>query len=278
MYMIELGKFNELEVARIISAGMILTDEEGDEVLLPGKFIPAGTEVGDTVRVFIYNDSEDRPVATTQEPKIQLHEFARLQAVSVNEFGAFLDWGLDKDLLVPFSEQRNRMKKGGWYMVCLYLDPLTDRLVGTAKLDRFLDNEELSVEEGDEVEFLLWQRSDLGYKVIINNQYEGLIYYNELFTDVNLGERRRGYIKKIREENKLDVSLHKQGYERISTHADRILAELRANDGFLPLTDKSSPDAIRERLEMSKKAFKQAVGGLYKKRRIQLEEDGIRLV
>ncbi len=275
--MIQIGQYNTLKVSHETKSGLYLADEEGQEVLLPGKYIPKDIKTDDELSVFIYKDSEDRLIATTEQSKITLHQFAYLQAVDVNAYAAFIDWGLEKNLFVPYKEQPQKMIAGKWYIVYLYLDEQTDRLVGSANVHRFLKNEELTVQPGEEVDILIWQSTDLGYNVIINNLHKGLIYSNEIFTLVQIGDIKKGYIKKIREENKIDVELQKSGYENIEPNADKIVAQLKAYGGFLPLNDRSAPEDITQQLEMSKKTFKKAIGLLYKQQVIRLAEDGIYL-
>jgi hypothetical protein len=275
--MIEIGKNNILKVLRETSVGAFLGDNEGNEVLLPLKYIPKGISVDDEIEVFVYRDSEDRLISTTLKPKIQLHEFAVLQVEMVNQVGAFLDWGLEKNLFVPFREQGVKMAKGRWYMVYMYLDWQTDRLVASAKINRFLSNEKITVNEGDEVDVIIWETTDLGVNVIINNSHKGLIYHNEFFAQVQPGDLRKGYISRIREDNKIDVQLQMPGFGNIEPSAARILEILKNKDGFLPLTDNSDPEEIARRLEMSKKTFKKAIGSLYKQKIISLEKNGIRL-
>lgn len=276
--MIEIGKYNTLKVLRETSVGAFLGDDEGHEVLLPGKYVPKEISVDSEIEVFVYRDSEDRLVSTNLRPKIQLHQFAVLQAVMVNQIGAFLDWGLEKNLFVPFREQGTKMLKGRWYMVYLYLDEQTDRLVASAKINRFLNNEQLTVKEGDEVEVMIWETTDLGVNVIINNLHKGLVYHNEFFAQVTPGDIRKGYISKIRDDHKIDVQLQMPGVGNIEPSAARILEILQTKDGFLPLTDNSEPEEIARHLEMSKKTFKKAVGSLYKQKIIMIEKDGIRLI
>lgn len=274
----DLGKYNLLEVVRDTDHGLFLEDKEGESVLLPGKFIPRGTEIGDFLEVFLYRDNEGRIIATTQEPKICLYEFGLLKVTHVGTAGAFLDFGVDKDLFVPFSEQNKRMEEGKSYLVYMYLDGQTDRLAGSAKLEQFLDNEELTVKEGDEVLITAWSKSDLGWTVIINNLHQGLIYNNELFEDLRVGEVRTAYISRIREGNKIDVRLEKDGYSKVEPNSQKILDVLKQKKGLLRLNDQSSPELIKKELGMSKKTFKKAVGNLYKQKLILLEEAGIRLV
>ncbi len=275
--MISLGQFNHLEIIRIVQPGAVLGDNEGNEVLLPGKYIPNHAKKGDELDVFIYKDSEDRPVATTENPLVQVNEFAVLKVKDVNNMGAFLDWGLEKDLLVPFKQQLSRMEIDKWYLIYLYLDEKTNRLVATAKVNRYFNKDTSTFTENQKVDLLIGGETDLGINVVIDNQYRGLIFKNEIFQDVLIGDRVPGYIKKVREDQKLDVSLQPLGLTGLDEGAERILTELRSSDGFLPLHDKSSPEEIQSHLQMSKKNFKRSVGILYKSRMISLEKEGIRL-
>ena len=275
--MIKIGQFNSLSAVRVSENGMYLSDEEGQEILLPNKYVPEDMLLEDEINVFIYNDSKDRLTATTKVPKIKCNEFAYLQVKEVNSYGAFLDWGLEKDLLVPFSEQRGRFKEGQSFIVYMYLDEKTNRLVASSKLNRFLEREEINLEIGEEVDLLIGESIDIGVNVIINNQYTGLIFKNELFQSIEIGKRVKGYIKNIREDLKIDVSLQKQGYQNVEPNTQKILDTLNNNQGFLNLNDKSDPNEISSRLQMSKKTFKKAIGALYKKRIIRIEKDGIYL-
>jgi predicted RNA-binding protein (virulence factor B family) len=276
--MLHLGIKNTLKILRGTGVGMFLGDNEDNDVLLPKKYIPDNAIVGDDIEVFIYRDSEDRVIATTLEPKIQLNEFACLQVRSVTGIGAFLDWGLEKDLFVPFREQNKKMEEGKWYVVFLYLDEETDRLVGSCKINRYFEKENINLEIGQEVDLLVFEETDMGLNVIINQKYKGLLYENEIFQRIKIGTSTKGYIKNIREDNRVDVSLQKQGYENIEPNAERILEKLKANNGFLDVTDKSDANYIMYQLEMSKKTFKKAVGALYRQRIIRIEDDGIYLV
>ena len=273
--MLLIGRYNRLKIDRITASGAFLATSEGD-VLLPGKFIPEGAEPGSGIDVFIYRDSEDRLVATTQTPQAVVGEFALLRVKDNTKIGAFLDWGLDKDLLLPFGEQTAPVKKGEDALVRLYLDN-SGRIAASAKLEKFLRPADGSLCEGDEVELLLYAFSDLGAKVIIDNTYGGLLFRNELYAKPARGERLRGYVKKIRDDGKIDVTLRKGGVQEATADRETILAALKARDGFLPLTDKSSPEAIAEQLRLSKKSFKKAVGGLYKEGLIDITAEGIRL-
>ncbi|GAB3519957.1 CvfB family protein [Emticicia fontis] len=273
-----LGVKNTLRVLRGTSVGMYLGDEEGNDVLLPKKYIPDDLIVGDDIEVFIYKDSEDRIIATTLEPKVQLNQFAYLQVMAVTAIGAFLDWGLEKDLLVPFKEQNKKLAVDDWCAVYMYLDEDTDRLVGSCKINKFLEKEAAGLTEGEEVDLFVFEETALGLNVVINSKYKGLIYENEIFQRVKLGSRLKGYVKQIREDNRIDISLQKQGYANVEPSAEKILEKLKANEGFLDVTDKSDANYIMYQLEMSKKTFKKAIGGLYKQRLIRIEDDGIYLV
>ncbi len=274
--MIQLGVYNTLEVIADTKFGLFLGHEE-DEVLLPKKYVPQGAKIGDTLTVFVYRDNEERPVATTLNPKIQLHQFAYLEVRMIGKNGAWLDWGLEKDLFVPFREQGQPMEAGKSYLVYLYIDEKTDRLTASSRVGRYLDNTNLSVEEGDEVDVIIWKFTPLGVKVIIDHLHEGLIYQNELFANIRIGDHRKAYIKKIREGNKVDVDFHQQGYVKVEPNAQRILDTLKKADGFVPLNDKSDPESIKKKFEISKKTFKKAIGMLYKQRLIRIEKDGIYL-
>lgn len=275
----EIGKYAVLEVKRFVDFGLYLETEDGNtEVLLPRKYVPDGTKVGDFLEVFIYKDSEDRPVATTLKPFATVGEVAWLQATSVDNIGAFLDWGLAKDILVPFREQKMKMEAGRYYLVYIYVDEISGRVAASAKLEKFIKNDELDVAAGDEVNLIVGDESPVGIEVIINNKFWGMLYKNELFRQLHKGQKLTGFIKKIREDNKIDVSLQKQGYDEVEDASGKIKNALSENNGFLPLTDKSSPEEIAQRLQMSKKTFKKAVGALYRQREILLEEEGIKLI
>lgn len=276
--MLNLGVKNTLRILRGTSVGMYLGDEDGNDVLLPKKYIPDDVIVGDDIDVFIYKDSEDRIIATTLEPKVKLNEFAYLQVMAVTGIGAFLEWGLEKDLFVPFKEQNRKLEVGDWSAVYLYLDEETERLVGSCKVNKFFNKENIELEDGEEVDLLVFEETNLGLNVIINQKYKGLIYENEIFQRIKLGSKVKGFVKQIREDNRIDVSLQKQGYANIEPNAEHIMEKLKANNGFLDLTDKSDANYIMYQLEMSKKTYKKAIGSLYKQRLIRIEEDGIYLV
>ena len=276
--MIELGNYNTLEILRDTSVGLFLGDEEGNDVLLPNKYVPEIYEIGDKLTVFCYLDFDERPVVTSLTPYIFRNTFKLLKVVEVNNIGAFLDWGLEKHLLVPFREQRERMQEGQWYVVYCYLDEKSFRLVASNKLDKFLDNEELTVEVNEEVDLIVTRQNDLGWDVIINNKHKGLVYSDQVFKKVAVGDAIKGYIKHIRPDNKIDVNLKPIGYESIEPAANVIYARLQKEGGYLNLHDKSSPDEITAKLQMSKKVFKKALGALYKQRIITIEADGIKLI
>ncbi|MCG8311088.1 MAG: S1-like domain-containing RNA-binding protein [Cytophagales bacterium] len=274
----KIGQINRLTVSGETPHGIYLTDREGERVLLPGKYLNGTEKEGDEIEVFVYNDSEDRKVATTEKPKIRLDEFAVLKAVDVTKYGVFLDWGLEKDLLVPFKEQYKKMVSGEYYVVRMYLDEDTERLVATAKVRQFLSNEDLSIREKEQVDLIVFNQSELGFDVIINEKHHGLIYKNEVFTSIKAGDRLTGYIKRIREDKKIDVSLRQEAFPEVLNSSKIILEALERNGGALPLSDRSVPEEIYNHLGMSKKNFKKAIGYLYRQRKIVIESDGIRLV
>lgn len=273
--MIRLGEYNTLEILRTTSVGLFLGDEEGNDILLPIKYMPETYEIGDKLEVFCYLDYDERPVATNLEPGILVNEFQLLKVADVSEYGAFMDWGLEKHLLVPFREQRSKMQEGQWYVVFCYLDKKSNRLVASNKLDRFLSNEELTVRVREKVELIVTRQTDLGWEVIINNIHKGLVYLNEVFKEIAIGDVMPGIIKGIRGDNKIDISLQPLGEKILEPAANKILETLEAHGGYLPLNDKSDPEAIREELQMSKKTFKKGVGTLYKARKIEIKDDGI---
>lgn len=273
---IEIGKFNHLEILKETPQGLYVGDDI-EEILLPNKYVSEDMKIGDFIDVFVYTDSEDRMIATTLIPNIKIGDVAYLKVKDVSSVGAFLDWGLEKDLFVPFKEQRTKMEVGESYLVFMYLDDVTDRLVGSAHINKVLELENISLEVGQEVNLLVGSETELGYQAVIDNTYRGLLYKNELFQNISPGEVTKGYVKRIRDDKKIDLTLEKQGHESIEPNADRILKKLREGEGFLPLHDKSSPDEIQQALQMSKKNFKKAIGTLYKKRIVTLEAKGIRL-
>jgi len=278
--MIAIGKYNTLTILRDTKVGLFLGNgNEAEDILLPNKYVPNQFEIGDDLTVFVYLDHEERPVATTLEPYILLNEFALLRVNYVNQVGAFMDWGMEKDILVPFKEQARPMEKGKRYLVYLYMDEKTNRLVASSKTNQFLNNDHLTVEKGEEVDLIVSHITEIGINVIINEQHKGLVYKDEVYDDaIRTGDRLRGYIKTIRPDNKIDVSLQKLGFENIEPNAQKILDELKASRGFLRLHDNSHPEDIKTVLKMSKKTFKKAIGSLYKDKLIAIKEDGIYLI
>ncbi|KJD34199.1 GntR family transcriptional regulator [Tamlana sedimentorum] len=274
----ELGKIHTLEILRETDHGIYLIDANDEEVLLPNRYVPNEFKIWDKIDVFVYLDNEERPVATTEKPYITRDNFALLRCNQVTEYGAFLDWGLVKELFCPFKEQAFKMKPGGWYLVHCYLDDKTNRLVASSKTNRFLDNKDLTVKEFDEVDLIVSHPSEIGMNVIVNNIHQGLIFKDTIFKDISVGDKLKGVVKKIRPGNKLDIVLGQIGYRNIEPNAQRILETLEDNSGFLKLTDKSSPEDIKEQLQMSKKSFKKAIGTLYKQRQIDIKTEGIYLV
>lgn len=275
--MIQIGEYNTLEILRDTDPGLFLGDEEGNEVLLPNRYVPEEFELGDDLEVFVYLDNDERLVAVTDRPYIKRGDFALLRCNDVSKIGAFLDWGMVKELFCPFKEQAFKMKKGGWYLVHCYLDEETNRLVASSKTKRFLDNKELTVKQFDEVEIIVSHPSDIGMNVIVNKKHLGLIFKDDIFKDISVGDKLKGIVKKVRHDNKLDIALGQIGYRNIEPNAEFILKELEDNSGYLDLTDKSSPELIKDTLEMSKKNFKKAIGNLYKQRLIEIKTDGIYL-
>jgi predicted RNA-binding protein (virulence factor B family) len=273
----ELGEINILKVLRFTAPGAYLGDEAGNDVLLPGKYIPQDLQEGDDITVFLYKDSEDRLVATTETPKVMLNGFAYLKVNEVNLYGAFLDWGLEKDLMVPFKEQNQRMEEGKYYLVTLQMDHATDRLFASMKINRYLKPcEDVSL-IGKEVEVLICDKTELGIKVIVDDLYHGIIYRNDINQTLRRGDRTRGFVLLVREDGKLDIRLEKIGNVRFD-EAELTLLEILKAKGTLYLTDKSDPDEIREMVGMSKKLFKQTIGKLYKARQIELTPAGIQLI
>jgi predicted RNA-binding protein (virulence factor B family) len=274
---IKLGKFNQLEVVKKVDFGVYLDGGESGEILLPTRYVPEGCEVGEMLNVFIYLDNEERLIATTLTPLVQVGQFAYLEVNWVNQFGAFLNWGLMKDLFVPFREQKMKMQVGRKYIVYVYVDEESYRIVGTAKVDRYLSTEAPDYQEGDEVDILIQQKTDLGFKAIIENKFSGLLYDNEIFTPLHTGMRVPAYIKQIREDGKIDLMLQKPGFEKIDSFADQLLNYINEHGGSISFTDKSDAEEIYNEFGVSKKTFKKGVGELYKKRLIVLADDHISL-
>jgi predicted RNA-binding protein (virulence factor B family) len=276
--MINIGKINKLKVVKQQGADVYLADSiSGKKVLLADNRLPANCQVGDTLDVFVYVDSDGHLAATAKKPLAEVGDVAWLKVVSLNYVGAFLDWGLPKDLLVPFSEQHHEMEVGRSYLVKVFLDD-QNRIAATTKIDKLLSDESVDFEVGQKVSLIIADRTDLGVKAIINNSHWGMLYENELFRPVRKGQKMEGYIKQIREDRKIDLSLHQPGYGKVVSLTDRIMDKLKANNGVLMLSDKSPPEDIYGAFGVSKKVFKQAIGALYKQQLITIDKNGIKLV
>ena len=276
--MIKIGNYNTLRVARFVDFGAYLTDDDNNEVLLPARYVPDDATVGDEIEVFVYTDSEDRPVAVTEHPFATVGEFAFLQVAQVNKFGAFLDWGVPKHLLVPFSEQRLRMEEGGIYPVYVYLDDITKRVVASGKLEKFLGNVIPDYKPGQEVQALVWKHTDIGYKVIVDNLFQGMIYDNEVYAPLEIQQTITAYVKNVRDDGKIDLTVGDRAAKRVSDLTSLILDRIEHDGGRLTITDSSSSEEIKRAFHCSKKDFKKAVGKLYKERKIAIGEDCITLV
>ena len=276
--MAKIGVLNNLRVVKEVDFGVYLDGGEHEEILLPRRYVPENCKVDDNIEVFIYLDSEDRFIATTERPYAMVGDFALLKVVSVDSVGVFLDWGLLKDLMVPFREQSPNMEKGKSYIVRVYVDKKSNRIAATTRLDRYLDNEPGNFHIGQEVELLICNQTDIGYKAIINGTHWGVLYSNEVFKPLKSGQKIKGYIKKVRDDNKIDLSLHKTGYEKVDDVTETILTVLKKKGGFLSVTDKSSPETIYKLFGVSKKTYKKAIGAVYKKKLITIENDGIKLI
>jgi predicted RNA-binding protein (virulence factor B family) len=277
--MLEIGKYHTLKIVKDLDFGVYLDGGDGLEILLPARYVPKNVKPGDEVEVFIYHDNEGRLITTTLHPLAIVGEFCFMKVNSVNQTGAFLDWGgIMKELLVPFREQKTPMQEGRWYLVYVHLDHITGRIVASARIDKYLDNVIPDYVKGQEVNLLVADETDIGYKVIVNNLHWGLVYRNETFRSLEKGKLLKGYIKTVREDEKIDVSLTPIGYRKIEGIAGRILESLKLHNGFLPVHDKIDPGEIYALFSCSKKAFKQAIGLLYKEGIITIEESGIRIV
>lgn len=283
--MINIGEYNELEAFQRVDAGMFLITKDADidsedleKVLLPNAYLPSDLSRGDSIEVFIYLDSEDRIIATNLTPKVTLNNFAYLTVKEVNSIGAFLDMGLAKDLLVPYRQQAVEMQEGKSYLIYMYLDETTKRLIASSKVNRFLNNDNIAIMEGEEVDLIVANQTDLGYNVIVNKEHKGLIFQSAIFKELNTGDELKGFVKTIREDNKLDIVLQQQGISTIEPNAQVILDYLKANDGRAEISDNSAPEDIYATFGMSKKAFKRALGALYKKRLVKLSKELTELV
>lgn len=276
--MLRIGEYNTLEICKFVDFGAYLL-AGGQEILLPAKYVPEGVKVGDKLNVFIYRDGEDRLIATTLTPLAVVGEFACLRVVDIAPFGAFLEWGIEKDLLVPLREMQFTMRVGESHVVYVYIDPQTDRITASSHLHKFMDTAEVELEEGEKVSVMVVNRTDLGYNLVVNQRYWGLVYQNEIFQPIKPGEELTAYVKKVREDGKVDIALRPQGFKKvIDGDTQKVLKVLQKSQGKqLPLSDKSAPEAIYEHLQMSKKAFKKAIGVLYKQNKISITENSIKL-
>ena len=274
---IELGKFNQLEVVKEVDFGLYLDGGEEGEILLPTRYVPEGCQVGDMLNVFLYLDIDERLIATTLTPLVQVGQFACLEAAWVNQFGAFLNWGLMKDLFVPFSEQKMKMQVGRKYVIHAHLDDESYRIVASAKVERYLSKDIPDYAPGTEVDILIWQKTDLGFKAIIDNKHSGLLYENEIFCTLETGMQMRAFVKQVREDGKVDLILQKPGFEKIDDFSKTLLDYIKEHGGRIHLNDKSPAEDIYDTFGVSKKTFKKGVGDLYKKRLISLQENGITL-
>lgn len=274
---VNLGKFNQLEVVKEVDFGVYLDGGDDGEILLPTRYVPDDCQPGDMLNVFIYLDNEERLIATTLTPLVQVGEFAYLEVAWVNQFGAFLNWGLMKDLFVPFREQKMKMQVGRGYIIYAYVDEESYRIVASAKVERYLSKDMPEYKEGELVDILIWQKTDLGFKAIVNNKYSGLLYQNEIFQSIETGMRMKAYVKQVRDDAKIDLELQRGGARKVDDFAEVLLQYLEEHEGRTSIHDKSEADEIYETFGVSKKTFKKAVGELYKKRLIVLEEQGIRL-
>ncbi len=275
--MADIGKYNTLPIIALTDNGAYLNADQLGEILLPKRYLPENSQVDDTIKVFIYADSADRLVATTETPKAQVDQFASLKVVQVNKMGAFLDWGLKKDLLVPYNQQHSEMEVGKYYLVRITVDALTERIVASSKLDKFIDIWPADYQDGEKVELTIASKTDLGFKAIINDSHWGLLYDSEIFQPLRTGKKLTGYIKKMREDGRVDLALTRAGIGKVIDFTDTLLQHLADNEGFSPLHDKSDPELIKRILGVSKKTFKATVGNLMKKDKIIIEKNGIRL-
>ena len=277
MEAVQVGKYNNLKVNRKVEFGFYL-DDGAEGILLPKRFAPSNIRIGDELNVFVYHDSENRLIATTQKANAVVGEIAKMKVVTVTQQGAFLDWGLMKDLFVPASKQVSGMRMGGEYLVLLYIDEMTGRVAATEKIESLMSNDELTVKEMELVDLLVYRNSELGFVMIINNKHIGILHTNEVFQELKAGDRVKGFIKKIRPDNKIDLVLGKPGYNKVEDEGGKILRLLQENDGYLPYHDKSDPESIYAFFGMSKKTFKMTTGNLYKQQKIEFTKTGIKLL
>lgn len=274
---VSIGRYNTLKIVTIADNGAYLDADHLGEILLPKRYLPENSQVGDSLSVFVYLDSSDRLIATTEKPLGQVGDFVSLKVIEVNKIGAFLDWGLPKDLLVPFNQQKTAMEVGKYYLVRIFLDQLTERIAASSKLDKFIDIWPAQYNHGDKVSLTIGGKTDLGFKAIVNDLHWGLLYDNEIFQPLRIGRKITGYIKRVREDGRLDLTLTRGGKRKVVDFSDKLIAHLTENNGFSPLHDKSSPELIQKTLGVSKKTFKATIGNLLKKGILSIEKDGITL-
>jgi len=275
--MAQIGRINKLTVKSTRDYGVHLDGGESGDILLPGREVSGTCQIGDVIEVFVYVDREDRLRATTQRPKVTVGQFARLPVVSNSDSGTYLDWGLELDLFVPQSEQKQRMREGRSYVVFVFLDDKTNRITASSRLDKFLSQQPPDYEEGEEVDLIIYEKTDLGYRVVVNLAHEGMLYENEVFQQLTLGQELKGYIRKIREDLKIDLLLQRPGYQGVDAVSQSIITTIEEHGGRIAVTDKSQPEEIYSLFGVSKKTFKKAIGALYKKRLILIDASGIEL-
>lgn len=273
--MIEIGRMNSLIVLRETDVGLFLGDLDNNEVLLPTSFIKSKYKNNDNINVFVYTDSDHKLIASSLKPFVEINNFAYLRVTSVTDFGAFLDWGLEKDLFVPYNEQKTKMIEDAFYVIYIYLDKLTSRLVGSNRIEKFISKEVPQLETAQEVDLLVFEESNLGYSAIINGKYKGLIYHNDIYQDVFIGDEMKGYVKTIREDHLIDISFQKSGFKNVLNSTELILEYIKKNNGFINLHDKSTPEEISIRLSMSKATFKKSIGILYRHKKVLIKPDGV---
>ncbi len=276
--MLTIGVYHTLEIIREREPGLFLSDESGNEILLPNKYVPETFNIWDKIKVFVYLDHSERPVATTLEPYAQVNTFAYLKCTTVSDIGAFMDWGLEKELFVPFKEQASKMRAGSWYLVHVYLDEDTNRLLASSKTNRFLENKVVLLSPYEEVNLIASHPSPYGWNMIVNQKHLGLVYEDEIFQKISAGDEMKAFVKKVRPDGKIDLTLQRHGYRGIDANATTVLKQLEASGGFIDIGDKSPPEQIKEVFQLSKKSFKKAIGTLYKAKKISIEEDGIRIL
>lgn len=275
--MVNVGQYNTLRVVKAVDFGMYLDGGDGEEILLPKRFVPEGLNPDDDIRVFVYHDNDGRLIATTQQPFAVVGEIAMMEVTDVNASGAFLKWGIMKDVFVPIALQEKRMRPGDRRLVRLFIDERTGRVTATEKIDKYLSNYELTVKELDPVDLVVYQKTDIGYKVIVNSTHMGVIHTNELFREPEIGEKLNGFVKHVRPDHKLDISPGSKGYAKVQDEEGKIMKLLKDNNGYLPYNDKSSPEDIYSFFGMSKKTFKMTMGAMFKKKLITFTQTGTKL-